>query len=96
MLTHIVCWKYKPEVSEETRREHREMLRNLKLLIPEVLDLRVGADILHLERSFDTALISTYADRESLDVYNNHPAHQKVVAFGREIAEKVVSVDFLD
>lgn len=96
MLTHIVCWKYKSEVSEETRREHREMLRNLKLIIPEVLDLRVGADILHLERSFDTALISTYADRESLDIYNDHPEHRKVVAFGREISEKVVSVDFTD
>lgn len=96
MLTHVVCWKYKEEISEETRDEHRAQLKNLKLLIPEVLDLRIGADILHLERSFDTVLIATYGDRESLDIYNEHPEHQKVVAFGREIAEKVISVDFTE
>lgn len=96
MLTHIVCWKYKAEVLEETRDEHRAQLRYLKILIPEILDLRVGADILHLERSFDTALITTFADREALDVYSVHPEHQKVVAFGKEIAEKVISVDFTE
>lgn len=96
MLTHIVCWKYKPEVTEEKRAEHRAHLMNLKGLINEVIDLKVGADILHLDRSFDTALIATYADRAALDTYNVHPEHQKVVAFGKEIAEKVVSVDFVD
>jgi hypothetical protein len=96
MLTHIVCWKYKAETSEEMRDEHRAQLKNLKFLIPEVLDLRVGADILHLERSFDTALIATYADRNALDIYNAHPEHQKVVALGKEIAEKVISVDFTE
>ena len=96
MLTHIVCWKYKAETSEEMRDEHRAQLKSLKFLIPEVLDLRIGADILHLERSFDTALIATYADRDALDIYNAHPEHQKVVALGKEIAEKVISVDFTE
>lgn len=96
MLTHIVCWKYKEEIAEETRNEHREKLRNLKQIIPEVIDLKVGADVLQLERSFDTALVATYKNLEDLETYNVHPEHQKIVAFGREIAEKVVSVDFTE
>lgn len=96
MLTHIVCWKYKADTTAEQQAEHIAKLQNLKNIIEEVIDLKAGADVLHLERSFDTALVATYADRAALDAYNVHPAHQEVVAFGREIAEKVVSVDFTE
>lgn len=96
MLTHIVCWKYKAETTAEQQAEHIAKLQNLKNIIEEVIDLKAGADVLHLDRSFNTALVATYADREALDAYNVHPEHQKVVAFGREIAEKIVSVDFVD
>ncbi len=94
MLTHIVCWKYKPETTEERREEHRAKLRNLPNIIPDILSFSVGADVLHLERSFDTGLVATYASRAALEDYDAHPEHRKVQAIGREIAEKVISVDF--
>ena len=96
MLTHIVCWKYKPEISAEQRAEHIAKLKNLPNVIPDILSFNVGADVLHLERSFDTGLVATYPDRAALDAYTVHPSHQEVAALGKEIAEKVVSVDFLD
>jgi hypothetical protein len=94
MLVHIVCWKYKTETTAEQRREHIEKLRSLPEVIPNIESFEVGSDILHLERSFDTGLVAKYRDRAALDFYNDHPEHQKVVAFGKQIAEKVVSVDF--
>ena len=57
-------------------------------IIEEVITLSAGADVLHLDRSFDTGLVATYADHAALDAYNVHPSHPEVVAFGREIAEK--------
>lgn len=96
MLTHIVCWKYKPEITEEQRREHVERLRSLPAIIPNIIDFKVGADVLHLERSFDTGLTSTFPDRAALDFYTEHPTHMEVAALGRELAEKIVSVDFID
>ena len=96
MLTHIVCWKYKPETTEEQRAEHIAKLRNLPSIIPNILSFDVGADILHLERSFDTGLVATYPDRNALDAYTVHPAHQEVANMGKQIAEKVVSVDFIN
>jgi hypothetical protein len=96
MLVHIVCWKYKSEITEAERAEHREKLKNLPGVIPDILSFQVGADILHLERSFDTGLVATYPDRKALDAYTVHPDHQKVAALGKQIAEKVVSVDFFD
>lgn len=96
MLTHIVCWKYKSETDAETRETHVDRLRALTGVIPEIESLRVGNDILHLERSFDTGLVAVFAGRDALDRYTDHAEHQKVAALGREISEKVVSVDFVD
>lgn len=95
MLTHIVCWKYEDDTTEAEREDHIAKLRELPKLIPNILSFEVGSDILHLERSFDTGLVATYPDRAALDFYTDHPEHQKVAALGKEIAEKVVSVDFM-
>jgi hypothetical protein len=95
MLTHIVCWKYKPEMTPEQRVDHVARLRALPSVIPNILSFDVGSDILHLERSFDTGLVAVYPDRAALDFYTDHPEHQTVAALGKQLAEKVVSVDFL-
>lgn len=94
MLIHIVCWKYRPEVSEAEREDHRSRLNSLADIIESVRSLSVGADILHLDRSFDTGLVVEFDDLDGLDAYTVHPDHQAVAALGRELAEKTVSVDF--
>lgn len=95
MLTHIVCWKYKTETSEEERADHILKLRALPDVIPNILSFSVGRDILHLDRSFDTGLVAVYPNRAALDFYTDHPDHLAVAALGKRIAERVVSVDFL-
>ena len=95
MLIHIVCWKYKSETTAEQRAEHVNKLKNLPSEIPNILSFKVGNDILHLERSFDTGLVATYIDQSALDAYTIHPEHRAVAAMGKQIAEQVVSVDFL-
>ncbi len=94
MLTHIVCWKYKPETTLEQHNQHVAKLKNLPNVIPNIISFNVGLDVLHLERSFDTGLVAVFPDRAALDFYTNVAAHQEVVNLGREIAERVVSVDF--
>lgn len=95
MLTHIVCWKYKPETTARQRLDHIAKLRAFPGVIPNIERFEVGADILHLERSFDTGLVAVYPDRAALDFYTGHPEHLKIVALGRQIAERVISVDFM-
>ncbi len=94
MLIHIVCWKYRDNVDEASRANHRKQLASLEGLVPGMGRLDVGEDVLHLDRSFDTALVAEFDNIDSLDAYTVHPEHQTVVAIGREIAEKVMSVDF--
>lgn len=94
MITHIVCWKYKPETTADQRADHVAKLRALPNFIPNIESFSVGSDILHLERSFDTGLVVIYLDRAALDAYTDHPEHLKVAALGKQIAGQVVSVDF--
>lgn len=98
MLTHIVIWKYRDDVEETTREEHRNKLRRLPSLMPEVAikSFNVGADILHLERSYHTGLVAIYADRVALQTYTDHPEHVEVAKLGRSISLHVASVDFED
>lgn len=95
MLTHIVIWKYRSDVDQETRQEHVILLRHLAVIIPEVKSLSVGFDTLALPRSYDTGLVAIFEDRAGLDTYTVHPEHVKVADFGRSISEHVASVDFL-
>ena len=96
MLTHIVCWKYKPETTQQQRETHLAKLENLPSVIPNIISFNIGFDILHLERSFDLGLVAVYPDRAALDFYTEHAVHQEAARLGKEIAEKVVSVDFED
>jgi len=94
VLIHIVCWKYRDDVDKTSREHHRKRLASLEGLVPGMRRLDVGEDVLHLDRSFDTALVAEFDDMRSLDDYTVHPGHQVVVAIGREIADKVMSVDY--
>ena len=94
MLTHIVVWKYKSEVTNEQRASHIRALRALAAVIPEVESLTVGFDILHLARSYDTGLIARFRDCAALEAYDAHPQHKQVAAMGRDISQHVASVDF--
>jgi hypothetical protein len=95
MLVHIVCWRYRSEIDEPAREQHRSRLRALPSLIPDIVSFDVGVDIMHLERSFDTGLVAVFADRSGLDAYTDHPEHQAVAALGKKISGQVVSVDFV-
>ena len=94
MLTHIVVWKYKVETDEATRHAHIEALRQLATAVPEVESLAVGADVLHLARSYDTGLVARFRDRAALARYDEHPSHKEVARMGRRISQHVASVDF--
>ena len=94
MITHIVIWKYRPDVEQKLREEHVQMLRKLSGMIPEIQSLSVGFDVLQLPRSYDTGLVATFRDRAGLEAYTVHPEHIKIADFGRNISKHVASVDF--
>jgi hypothetical protein len=93
MLMHIVSFKYHASAAEGARTQHRERLDALRSL-DGVIDLKVGQDVVHSARSFDTGLIVTFRDRGALDAYQTDPRHVPVAQFGVSLCEQIVSVDF--
>ena len=93
MLTHIVCFKYKPDIPQATREDHRARLRGLHA-IDGVLKLTVGADVVRSPRSYDTALVVDFRDRAALDAYQTNPQHVPTAQFGVSLCDHIVAVDF--
>jgi hypothetical protein len=93
MLLHLVCFKYRPDIDAATQQQHRDRLAALKDL-DGVTDLKVGADVVHSARSYDTGLAMTFPDRAALDAYQKNERHVPVAQFGVSLCEHIVAVDF--
>jgi hypothetical protein len=93
MLLHLVCFKYKPDVDQATRAQHRARLAALRGL-DGVVDLKVGEDVVRSPRSYDTGLAITFPNRAALDAYQKNDQHVPVAQFGVSVSEHIVAVDF--
>src|SRR5437660_5552026 len=93
-IRHIVMFRFKAETTEDERAAFLAMLRELPLRIPEIIDFEAGRDMMRLPRSFDLALVASYADLAALDRYTKHEAHLPVIERSRQICEQVASVDY--
>ena len=78
MIKHIVCFKLaKP--TEENCKKAKEVLLSMKGNVPTVMDIEVGLDFLHSQRSYDIILQVTLESRDVLDAYQNDSYHVDVV-----------------
>lgn len=93
MLMHIVSFKYRSDVDEATRNDHRARLRALAGL-EGISDLKAGADVVGSMRSFDTGLVVSFSNRAALDRYQTDARHVPVARFGAGLCDQIVSVDF--
>ncbi|GFZ88071.1 stress responsive protein [Paenibacillus marchantiophytorum] len=95
MLTHVVFFKLKdrsPEAVEITK----NVLTNMEGKIEVLRHLEVGTDILHLERSYDIALITKFDSLEDLKSYDTHPVHEAVKAHMKTVLDGTsICVDFV-
>lgn len=94
MLTHVVMMKFKPEVSENEIDELEALLDGLPDKIDEIQSYDFGRDVVRSERSYDFALVSVFANRDTLKHYQEHPAHQVVVKKLGGMCDHIVAVDY--
>lgn len=93
MLRHIVLFKIK----DEYKKDIPDLVEGFYAMVGRVeglVELEAGADILGSERSYDLALVTGFADRESFDAYQTHPAHMPVKKRMHEVRESSVACDF--
>jgi hypothetical protein len=93
VVVHLVSFKYRPDVDEAARQDHRTRLKALAD-VDGILDFKVGADFVRSPRSYDTGIVVLFRDRAALDGYATHPRHVPVAQLGRDLSETIVAVDF--
>ncbi|KGF80945.1 stress protein [Massilia sp. JS1662] len=82
MMRHIVLFRRRPEVTQQTELEQSliERMRRLNEQIDFVRDWRVSANELSRPICWDYVLESTFDDAQAVEQYLPHPAHQALVA----------------
>jgi len=97
MIKHIVMWKLKDEAHGNDKATNaglvKEKLEALSGKIDGLLKIEVGIDFLG-GGNFDVVLYSELSSKEALDIYQNHPLHQAVLPFIREVVMDRKAVDY--
>ena len=94
MVTHIVMFKFKNEASKEDILKIKKALEDLVEKIEPLKSMEVGLNFKESERAMDMVLVSTFEDKEGLNIYATHPAHLEVVKVIKELAEYTKVVDY--
>ncbi len=94
MLQHYVFIRYARGTPESHLEEFSRRMHALRAIVPGILHLETGRDILRDGRSWDLILIMRFESVETLRRYQQHPAHQDVMKFNNPAVAEVGSVDF--
>lgn len=98
MVKHIVFWKLKDEANGNDKAANaqliKEKLEDLNGKVEGLVKVEVGINFLDSPANYDVALYSEVASKEALDFYQNHPLHQAVLPFVREVVSGRIAVDY--
>jgi hypothetical protein len=100
MIKHLVFWKIKETAlgksKAELTAEFKAKLEALPALVPGILKLQVGLNLMSGEMCADISLDTEFASLADLDIYANHPDHLEVVAFAKQIVceRRVMDYEF--
>jgi diamine N-acetyltransferase len=92
-LTHVVMFKFKKPTAAVLA-EAAGRLRALQGVVPTLITMEVGQDVLHEGRSYDLVIINRFAREADLAAYQEHPEQQQVLDYLRPLVTSSVSVDF--
>ncbi len=99
MIKHIVMWKVKGHAEGLDKpailKRMKSDLEALKGAIPEIETIEAGINTVPSDAAADICLISVFRTWEDLDMYRDHPAHQEVVAFVKQVVTDRRVVDYV-
>ena len=94
MIKHIVMWKFKEDVAAEDKLEMKRQLEALQGVVPSLIDIEIGLDVVGKEASKDMVLTTEFNSMDDLAAYAGHPEHVKVVEFVKPLVCERAVVDY--
>ncbi len=95
-IQRIVCFRFKPNVSEEAKRHHMQGFALLKDSIPYILSYHAGTTVkgdLEARPEYDVMHYCTYRNEEEIKLYAIHPVHLRFIEENKNIWEKVLVIN---
>ena len=86
-VQHVVAFKFKEGTSEEVIRRHMDDFAGLQNKIPELRSYEAGKTFKVAYEStadYDVMHYTTFANEADMEVYFNHPDHQKFIADNKD------------
>ncbi|PLX02976.1 MAG: stress responsive protein [Marinilabiliales bacterium] len=98
MIRHIVMFRLPETFLNEDKKDViqkvKSELEQLPEKIDEIVSYEVGINFVESPRAFDLILISSFESEEKLNIYRDHPEHQKVVSIIKELKLESAVVDY--
>jgi hypothetical protein len=94
MIVHVVLFRLFPRTPKEKIDAMTSALNDLKIIIPELMEIHAGVNFSMRRQGYDVMLVSRFKNENDLRVYSDHPAHKKVIAeYIEPIRESVIVGD---
>ena len=93
MIKHVVMWKFKDDVAGADKLEMKRQLESLKGVVPSLLQIEVGMDVVGTDQSKDMVLTTLFNSLSDLQAYADHPAHLQVGTFIKPLVCERAVVD---
>ena len=79
MIRHMVLFSWKPEATDEQKRQGAAELAKLPSIVPSVRAFASGPDAGLAQGNFDFAVSADFDDQAGFFAYRNHPWHRDVI-----------------
>jgi hypothetical protein len=93
MIVHTFLFRWKPGVEEVQKQRAVQEIRALQGQIPGLEETLVGTNISPRSQGYALGGVMKFSDRATYEAYNDHPVHQKLLAWLMPLIEPV-EVDF--
>jgi hypothetical protein len=81
MVIHTFAFRWKPEVTPEQKNRALQEIQALQGQIPGLVETLVGHNISPRSQDYELGGVMKFADRATFEAYNDHPVHQKLLAW---------------
>ena len=93
MVIHTFSFRWKPEATQEQKEHVVREIRALQGQIPGLVETLVGHNISPRAQGYELGGVMKFADRTVFEAYNDHPVHQKLLAWLMPLIDPL-EVDF--
>jgi hypothetical protein len=94
MYVHAFMFQWKVGIADRQRNDAMRQIQSLAGKIPGLVELTCGENVSPRSQGFTHGGVMKFSDKNSLDAYDKHPEHQKVLALLKPMLSLAAELDY--